>query len=110
MKKNPQVFLEHILESIGWIEQEIGDLTEDQFKQNVPSQDAVIRRLEIIGEAIKNLPDDFKKTHPEVEWNKPMAMRNILIHNYFGVDLNIVWDTVTQLLPEFKKQIKNLLN
>lgn len=103
MKKDPQIFLKHILESIEWVEKEIGDLTEEQFKQNVPIQDAVTRRLEIIGEAIRNLPDDFKKEHPEIVWNKPMAMRNILIHNYFGVDLNIVWDTATQTIPEFKE-------
>lgn len=108
MKKDPAVFLKHILESIAWIEKEAGVLTEEQFKQNVPTQDVVIRRLEIIGEAIRNLPDDFKKMHPEIPWDKPMAMRNILIHNYFGVDLNIVWDTITQTLPEFKKQIKSL--
>lgn len=110
MTKDPQVFLKHILESIEWIEKEIGDLNEEQFNQTVPIQDAVMRRLEIIGEAIRNLPEDFKKVHPEVAWNKPMAMRNILIHNYFGVDLNIVWDTVTQALPEFKEQIKKLIS
>lgn len=109
MIKNPQVFLKHILESIDWIEKEIKGLSEQQFKNDVPIQDAVIRRLEIIGEAIRNLPDDFKQANPEVSWNKPMAMRNILIHNYFGVDLNIVWDTVIQALPGFKRQIQELV-
>ena len=109
MKKDPQTFIKHILESIEWIEKDIANLTEEQFKQNVPIQDAVMRRLEIIGEAIRNLPGDFKDQHPEISWDKPMAMRNLLIHNYFGVDLNIVWDTATQTLPEFKKQIIQLL-
>lgn len=109
MKKNPTVFLMHILESINIIKLEIGNLTEEEFMQNVTVQDAVARRLEIIGEAIRNLPEDFKNQHLEVVWNKPMAMRNILIHHYFGIDLKIVWDTVTKTIPDFKKQIETLL-
>ncbi len=107
--KDDSVFLKHILESIEWIEKDIQGLTEEEFLKNVPIQDAVFRRLEIIGEAVGNLSDDFKEEHSDISWNKAMATRNILIHNYFGVDLNIVWDTVTQSLPEFKEQIKNLL-
>ena len=60
--------------------------------EDVPIQDAVLRRLEIIGEAVRNLSDELKENHPEIFWNKAMATRNILIHNYFGVDLKIVWD------------------
>lgn len=107
--KDDTVFLKHILESIEWIEKDTEGLTENQFLQNVPIQDAVLRRLEIIGEAVKNLSEDLKEKHSEISWNKAMATRNILIHNYFGVDLNIVWDTVTQSLPEFKERIKSLL-
>lgn len=77
--------------------------------ENVPIQDAVIRRFEIIGEAVKNLPEDYKEDHSDIEWHKAMAMRNILTHGYFGVDYKIVWDTAIKTLPEFKEQIKNLL-
>lgn len=107
--KDDTVLLKHILESIEWVEKDIQGLTEEKFIKNVPIQDAVLRRLEIIGEAVRNLSDELKRKHPEIAWNKAMATRNILIHNYFGVDLPIVWDTITQSLPEFKEQIKNLL-
>lgn len=60
MNKDPKIFLKHILESIEWIENDVQDLSEDRFLKNVPIQDAVVRRLEIIGEAIRNLPDDIK--------------------------------------------------
>lgn len=108
MKKDPKIFLQHILESIKWVEIDTKGLSEKDFLKNVPIQDAVIRRLEIIGEAIVNLPEEFKKLHPDVDWSKAIAMRNILIHVYFGIDLRIVWDTATQTLPEFKKQIQSL--
>ena len=107
--KNPKVFLKHILESIEWIEKDIFGLAEDQFMENVPIQDAVVRRFEIIGEAVRNLPEDYKEAHSDIEWNKAMGMRNILTHGYFGVDFKVVWDTAIQTLPGFKKQIENLL-
>ncbi|MCL5783947.1 MAG: DUF86 domain-containing protein [Patescibacteria group bacterium] len=110
MDKTPKFFLQHILESIGWIEKEVEDLTEEEFLKNVPIQDAVVRRFEIIGETVRNLPDEYKENHSEIEWHKAMAMRNLLIHGYFGVDFKIVWDTAKQTLPEFKKQIEHLLD
>lgn len=110
MNKDPKFFLQHILESIGWIEKEVEGLTEEQFVANVPIQDAVVRRFEIIGEAVRNLPDEYKEKHTDVEWHKAMAMRNILIHGYFGIDFKIVWDTATKTLPEFKKQIESLVD
>lgn len=109
MDKDSTVFLKHILESIEAIEEYTRGLSEEEFCNSREKQDAVLRRLEVIGEAVRNLPDDFKKQHPEVAWNKAMATRNILIHQYFGVDLKIVWDTVVESLPVFKEQIKKLL-
>ncbi len=109
MSKEYTVFLKHILESIEVIEEYTKDISEKEFLENQEKQDAIIRRLEIIGEAVKNLPDEFKKENPEIAWNKAMAARNILIHHYFGIDLEIIWDTVTKSLPEFKKQIENLI-
>lgn len=107
--KDDSVFLKHILESIEWIEKDIQGLTEEDFLKNVPIQDAILRRLEIIGEAVRNLSDELKEKHSEIAWNKAMATRNILIHNYFGIDLPVVWDTITHSIPEFKEQIQNLL-
>ena len=67
-----------------------------------------MRRLEIIGEAVRNLPEEFRLEHKDVEWNKAMGIRNILIHHYFGIDLEIVWDTLKESIPQLKKQIESL--
>ena len=108
-KKDHIVFLKHILESIETIEKYSKNLSEEAFLKSSEKQDAIIRRLEIIGEAVKNLSEEFKKEHPDIEWNKIMGTRNILIHHYFGIDLEIVWDTVVKGLPKFKKQLQNLI-
>jgi len=109
MNKDPKIFLRHILESIEWIEKDMRDLSEDGFLKNVPIQDAVVRRLEIIGEAIRNLPDDIKQMHPEVPWQDIMDMRNKLIHKYFGVDLNLVWGVIKNDIPSLKEQVEKML-
>lgn len=103
MKKNPQVFLRHILESIKWIENDVENLSEEEFLANVPIQDAVVRRIEIIGEAVRNVPVDLKQAHPETPWQDIADMRNKLIHEYFEVDLELVWEVVKRDLPPFKK-------
>jgi len=109
MNKDYTTFLKHILESIEAIEEYTQDISEETFLKSREKQDAILRRLEIIGEAVRNLPDKFKKQHSDIAWNQAMATRNMLIHHYFGVDLKIVWDTVTESLPIFKKQIKKAL-
>jgi len=109
MKKDPTIFLKHILESIEHIENYTKGLEEEDFLKSEEKQDSVIRRLEIVGEAVKNFPESFRKKYPDIAWNKAMATRNILIHHYFGIELDIIWDTVTKSLPIFKKQIQELL-
>lgn len=96
------------MESINLIEKYTENVTEEQFLQSVEKQDLVTRRLEIIGEAIRNLPEEFRMEHKDIVWNKAMATRNILIHYYFGINFKTVWDTVTISIPEFKKQIESL--
>jgi uncharacterized protein with HEPN domain len=109
MKKDYKIFLEHILENIAKIEKYTNKLSEEDFLDNEPIQDLVLRKLEIIGEAITNIPQDFRDDHPEIEWNKAVATRNILIHHYFDIDLRIIWDTVKINLPKFKEQIQSII-
>jgi len=70
----------------------------------------VIRNLEIIGEAVKSLPDDIKKDYPEVEWRKIAGLRDILIRAYFGVDLEVIWDIVKNKVLELKEIVKKILS
>ena len=109
MQKDPNIFLAHILESIEWIEKEIKGLSKDRFINDVPTQDAAIRRLEIIGEAVKNLTTEFKKKYPDISWKKISGLRDKLIHDYFGIDLELVWTIIKKDLPPFKKQVKRML-
>lgn len=109
MKKDPKIFLEHILESIAEIEKYIKNISQDKFLQTTQIQDSVVRRLEIIGEAVKNLPFSFRNKHPYISWRKVAGMRDVLIHEYFGVDLGLVWKIVKKDIPQLKKQISELL-
>lgn len=82
---------------------------EQSFKASTQLQDCVIRRLEIIGEAVKNLDSDFKKEHPEMAWKKIAGMRDILIHEYFGVDIQLTWQVLVQELPSLKTKVAELI-
>lgn len=110
MDKDATVFLSHILESIEAIEGYTKDLdSEKAFIEDGETQDSVVRRLEVIGEAIRKLPEETKRQAADVGWREIMAMRNILIHEYFGVDLSLVWQVVHKDLPTLKESTKNLL-
>lgn len=108
MEENPKAFLEHILESISMIESYTKNLSQKEFLNSTQIQDAVMRRLEIIGEAITHIIDDFRGKYPEIPWQKIMGMRNMLIHEYFGISLKLVWDTVKKNVPELKQQIEKI--
>lgn len=109
MKKDPEVFLIHILECIELVEEYSNNLSKEKFLKNIVVQDAIIRRLEIIGEATRNLPNEFRSEYSEVAWKKILAARNILAHNYFGIDLNTIWRIVKNDIQPLKEQIGKML-
>ncbi len=109
MKKDPKIFLTHILESIEEIEKNTTNLNEVEFFRNTTKQDAIIRRLEIIGEATKNLPKSFKNKHPEIEWRKVAGLRDVIVHEYFGLSLKLIWKIVQNNIPELKIKITQLV-
>ena len=105
MKKDPVVFLTHIIESIQLIESYMEGKTEADLMKSTGLQDQIIRRIQVIGEAVKNLPDDLKRSHPEVPWRDIAGMRDIVIHQYFGIDLEFVWNVLTKDIPDLKLKI-----
>jgi uncharacterized protein with HEPN domain len=104
MKKDPVVFIEHVLESIELIENYTANKTISDFIESVQLQDSIIRRIEIIGEVVKNLPDEVKNNYPDVPWKKIAGMRDVLIHQYFGIDLELTWQVVQKDIPDLKRE------
>lgn len=101
-------FLSHIKEAVKRIAAYIGTMRSADFFVDIKTQDAVIRNLEIIGEATKNLSDEIRINHPEVPWKNLAGMRDRFIHQYFGVNLDIVWDVIREELSQFFLHIKSI--
>lgn len=108
-KRNDAVYLQHLLDAVERIEQYTAGMTEQQFLQNSLVQDAVVRQLEIIGEASRNLSDELCQKHSQVPWTKIVGMRNRIVHAYFDVDLTIVWEVIQRDLPDLKAQVHLIL-
>lgn len=109
MKRDFLVFLDDILESITRIEEYTKGMDEEEFLKNVPTQDAVIRRLEIIGEAVKNIPQHVRDKYSDIPWKEIAGTRDIITHEYFGVNLERIWKTIKEDILPFKEQIEKIL-
>lgn len=107
-KRSRELLVEDIWESIEKIERYIEGITQDNFQSDEKTIDAVVRNLEIIGEAAGRLPEDFTNRHSEIEWVKIIGLRNRIVHEYFGVDLQIIWHILKNDLPAFKASLKNI--
>jgi uncharacterized protein with HEPN domain len=108
--RDPLVFLDDILASCRKIEHYRAGLSFEDFKADEKTIDAVVRNLEIIGEATKKLPGDLRDAIPGVDWQRIAGLRDILIHQYFGVDLEIIWDVVVNRVPELQTAVSRFLS
>lgn len=108
MKKDDRIYLLHVREAIGRI-QEYSAGGREFFMGSRMAQDAVIRNIEIIGEAVKNVSPALKARHPDIPWKRVAGMRDKLIHEYFGVNIRLVWDVVEKETPELLKNIEKIL-
>jgi len=107
-KRSLELLVEDIWESIEKIERYTEGMTRESFQNDEKTTDAVVRNLEIIGEAAGRLPEDFVDRNPEIEWSKIVGLRNRIVHEYFGVDLQIIWQILKKDLPAFKVSLKNI--
>ena len=104
-RRDPELLLEDVSLSIEKIERYINSFTMDSFKVDDKTVDAVVRNLEIIGEAVRQIPSAFKEEHSNVPWNQIAGLRNRIVHDYFGLDIEMIWHIVTFDLPELKSKI-----
>jgi uncharacterized protein with HEPN domain len=107
-KRELDDFLQDILEAIGAVERFLAGVNFEEFAQNEEKIFAVEKAMEIIGEAVKNLPDSLRSQYPEIPWKNIAGMRDKLVHEYWGTDVNILWRTAQQRVPELKGQVSRI--
>ncbi len=109
MKREYELFIKDILDAIDMIEEFIGDMDYGEFMKDDKTSTAVVKKIEIIGEAIKNIPNDVRMKHKAIPWRDIVGMRNKITHNYFKIDYEIVWNVVKEKLPALKIQVEQVL-
>ncbi|MFH0860290.1 MAG: DUF86 domain-containing protein [Candidatus Altiarchaeota archaeon] len=109
MKRKHSLLIKDILEAIAQIQTFTGGMSLTQFQDDDKTSSAVVRKLEIIGEAAKNVPSDIRQKNKAIPWSDMAKTRDKIIHGYFGVDYDVIWKTIQEKLPEIKTPLKQLL-
>ncbi len=109
MSRDPGVYLEDILGATRKIQEFTKGFSLSRFSRDQKTLDAVVRNLEVIGEAVKKIPPSIRSRHPEVDWRRIAGLRDILVHEYFGIDVEIIWDVVKHKVPALRAQVSRIL-
>jgi len=109
VKRQTAVYLRHIRDAIVWIGKYTKGMDLEGFRENHLVQDAVLKQIEVIGEAAKHLPPEFTDLHPDIPWKDIVGMRDLVVHNYFGVDIVATWKTVSTDIPNLREAINKIL-
>ena len=107
---DPRLYLIHVVESADFVAGYIEGKDGEAFAADQLLQDAVIRRIEIMGEAVKNLSRDVREAHPGVPWRQIAGMRDKVIHDYTGVDVDLVWTVASELMPQLRRDVQAILD
>ncbi|MFA6552535.1 MAG: DUF86 domain-containing protein [Candidatus Paceibacterota bacterium] len=108
-KRNIKLFIQDVFDAIEKINSYVSDIkNEKELKKDKKTYDAVIRNFTVIGESVKNIYEEVRQNYPNVEWKEIMAMRNLLVHEYWGIDEGVVWSAIKKNLPELKQIITKI--